>query len=253
MAGGVFDRLRLLDAYPKTLEDFRIKTLTGALITIICLIAASVLFVFELRSYMKVDVEQELFVDLTRNQKITINLNITFPHLTCEFITVDTNDLTGDNRIDAQGIKKFRVDRTGTIKSPYSTAELKNKVEKTEDKHSENKINSDCLSCYGAESSQYNCCNTCDDVRNAYKIKNWHFSPIGVEQCKSELQESSRNLQAAFVNDAKFMQDLLNSELGCQVVGHFEVNKVAGSFHFGKYKCSHWILINRTYFCFEHL
>jgi hypothetical protein len=240
MAGGIFDRLRLLDAYPKTLEDFRIKTLTGALITIMCLIAASVLFVFELRSFMRVDVEQELFVDLTRTQKITINLNITFPHLTCEFITVDTNDLTGDNKIDAQGVKKFRVDKTGAIKAPYSIDELKNRVEKLQEKNHENKNDSNCLTCYGAESSQYKCCNTCDDVRNAYKLKNWHFSPVGIEQCREELQESSKNLQAALINDPKFMQDLLNSEYGCQVAGHLEVNKVAGSFHFGNFQFTYF-------------
>jgi hypothetical protein len=229
MAGGIFDRLRVLDAYPKTLEDFRIKTLTGALITITCLIAASVLFVFEFRSYMRVDIEQELFVDLTRSRNITINLNITFPHLTCEFITVDTNDLTGNSRIDAQELKKFRVDKNGIIKAPYSNDELKNKAENIPEK----KIDSNCLTCYGAESPIIKCCNTCDDVRKAYKLKNWHFSPFGIEQCKNELHESSRNLQAIMIKDPKFMQSLLNSEHGCQVAGHLEVNKVAGSFHLG--------------------
>ena len=40
---------------------------------------------------------------------------------------------------------------------------------------------SDCGSCYGAESG---CCNTCEDVRAAYKEKNWSFNEASITQCK---------------------------------------------------------------------
>ncbi len=42
---------------------------------------------------------------------------------------------------------------------------------------------SGCQTCYGAESERRKCCNTCDEVRMAYREKNWQFSPYGVAQC----------------------------------------------------------------------
>ena len=33
-----------------------------------------------------------------------------------------------------------------------------------------------CGSCYGAETDLYPCCETCDDVRSAYRDKGWAFS-----------------------------------------------------------------------------
>jgi hypothetical protein len=88
MFGGIFKRLRHFDAYPKPLEDFRVKTLSGAIITVICTLSILVLFIYEWKSYTSIEVDQELFVDLTRNQKLTINLNITFPFLPCELLSV---------------------------------------------------------------------------------------------------------------------------------------------------------------------
>jgi endoplasmic reticulum-Golgi intermediate compartment protein 3 len=42
---------------------------------------------------------------------------------------------------------------------------------------------SECQTCYGAENERRKCCNTCDEVRIAYREKNWQFSPYGVAQC----------------------------------------------------------------------
>ena len=84
----MFAKLRHFDAYPKPLEDFRVKTLSGAIITIFATFAIIILFAYEWHSYTTIEVDQELFVDLTRNQKLTINLNVTFPYLPCSLISV---------------------------------------------------------------------------------------------------------------------------------------------------------------------
>lgn len=58
------------------------------------------------------------------------------------------------------------------------------------------------------------CCNTCDDVREAYRRRGWAFkSAETIEQCKRE----------GFVQK---MQEQKNE--GCQVYGFLEVNKVSG-------------------------
>ena len=35
-----------------------------------------------------------------------------------------------------------------------------------------------CESCYGAETSDQMCCNTCEDVREAYRKKGWALSEV---------------------------------------------------------------------------
>lgn len=45
-----------------------------------------------------------------------------------------------------------------------------------------------CGSCYGAESTPGACCNTCDEVQDAYRKKGWSFTdPDGIEQVSSTI------------------------------------------------------------------
>ena len=75
-----------------------------------------------------------------------------------------------------------------------------------------------CGSCYGAGSEPGACCNTCASVRDAYRLRGWALSSAGtVAQCAREGFAETMSLQAGE---------------GCQIYGHFEVNKVAGNFHF---------------------
>jgi hypothetical protein len=75
-----------------------------------------------------------------------------------------------------------------------------------------------CGSCYGAEMSDDQCCNSCEDVREAYRQKGWAIGdPEIIDQCKRE----------------GFLQKIKEEDgEGCNVYGHLEVNKVAGNFHF---------------------
>ncbi|KAB0399051.1 hypothetical protein E2I00_004192 [Balaenoptera physalus] len=64
----------------------------------------------------------------------------------------------------------------------------------------------------------YRCCNSCEDVREAYRRRGWAFkNPDTIEQCRRE-------------GFSQKMQEQKNE--GCQVYGFLEVNKVAGNFHF---------------------
>jgi hypothetical protein len=50
----------------------------------------------------------------------------------------------------------------------------------------EQKAESYCGSCYGGQEPESGCCNTCDEVRQAYVNKGWSFSnPDGIEQVSS--------------------------------------------------------------------
>ena len=62
-----------------------------------------------------------------------------------------------------------------------------------------------CGSCYGARDG---CCNTCGDVRDAYRQKNWAFHPASFDQCKG--------VQEALARDGAAFKE------GCQLYGHLE-------------------------------
>ena len=53
-------------------------------------------------------------------------------------------------------------------------------------KQVENKTEVLCGSCYGAETPQRKCCNSCDDVLSAYRHNGWGVdNPGKFEQCKN--------------------------------------------------------------------
>lgn len=78
-----------------------------------------------------------------------------------------------------------------------------------------------CGPCYGAPppatASKQGCCNTCDDVREAYAVKGWFFGKgEAVEQCIRE--GYSEKIEA-------------QRKEGCRIEGVLRVNKVIGNFH----------------------
>ncbi len=78
-----------------------------------------------------------------------------------------------------------------------------------------------CGPCYGAEDKPGQCCNTCEQVRQAYRSKGWAMSSLShIEQCIAS-GETSEHYQAE-----------LDRGDGCRLFGDLQVNKVAGNFHF---------------------
>lgn len=72
-----------------------------------------------------------------------------------------------------------------------------------------------CGDCYGAKLNETHCCNTCQDVIDAYREKRWNPEPEKFEQCKRENYIDK-------TGDAKKLA--LNE--GCQIYGYIEVNRV---------------------------
>lgn len=159
MFGNLLNRLQHFDAYPKPLEDFRVKTVSGAIITVICTISILALAVYEYRAYSRIDIEQELFVDLTRNQKLTINLNLTFKHMPCDLLSVDAMDVSGEHQNDVvKGLKKVRLNQKGQV---IELQEQHIKQKTTQILSTTHSVNETaigapiCKSCYGAEASNF--------------------------------------------------------------------------------------------------
>jgi endoplasmic reticulum-Golgi intermediate compartment protein 3 len=70
-----------------------------------------------------------------------------------------------------------------------------------------------CGSCYGA-GEEGECCNTCDDVKRAYKRKAWHFdNPDSIKQCQNQNKVPEGDNE------------------GCNVHGLIALDSGGGSFH----------------------
>lgn len=217
---GLWTNIRQFDAYPKTLEDFRIKTFSGAFVSVIAAVLMVILFMSELRFFLTTETQPELFVDTSRNEKMRINVEMVFPQMPCAYMSVDVMDVSGEQQLDVEhNLFKRRLARDGThideekheLGDPMAEAAPALKALADLDPNR-------CESCYGAETKDRKCCNNCDEVREAYRLKGWAFSNAdGIVQCERE----------GWTNKMKEQADE-----GCSIFGFLLVNKVAGNFHF---------------------
>ncbi|CAG8653378.1 14096_t:CDS:2, partial [Ambispora leptoticha] len=175
--GSFLSRFQNLDAYAKTLDDFRVRTYYGA----------------ALLSFDVIDSAGEAYSDDLTHDIYKTRLDVNGNHIEKE----KAKEL-GDS---TKGIEKF------------APKQLSNDT--TADGNSTEK---ECGSCYGGEEPPSGCCNTCEEVREAYMKKGWSFGTADkIDQCVKE----------GWVDKIK-----KQSKEGCNVHGTFSVNKVAGNFHF---------------------
>ncbi len=173
----------------------------------------------------------------------------------CSAVSAGATDASGDPHKDIMShVTKRRLDQKGEALGTSVSSKVGNTVTGHEDLHSrrnealargeDTRVAGDghgqvkplgaedhtgkCLSCFGAAPAG-ECCNTCEQVREAYRKKGWSFDPEGVEQCQ----------QAGFVADLQS-----SGGEGCALVGYVQVPKVTGEFHFAP---SHGFSLAHTY------
>jgi hypothetical protein len=210
-------RLLSLDAFSKTVEDARIRTASGGLVTIVAAVIILWLTVSEWVDYRQVVYRPELVVDKARGERLDINLDITFPHIPCDLLSMDIMDASGEVQEQvSHGIMKTRLDPNGKA---ISSSQLQLEKEREEKEKRKQEDPNYCGPCYGAVPPDSDvCCNTCEDVRKAYSEKGWAFHDgSGMEQCENE--HYTERIQKG-------------KNEGCNVAGHVSVNKVVGNFHF---------------------
>ncbi|CAN0879735.1 Endoplasmic reticulum-Golgi intermediate compartment protein 3 [Linum grandiflorum] len=125
---GVKQAIKSLDAFPRAEEHLLQKTRSGALVSIIGLVIMATLFLHELSYYLQTYKVHQMSVDLTRGQTLPIDVNITFPSLPCDVLSMDAVDMSGKNEVDLDtSIWKVRLNSHGQV---IGTEYLTNLVEK---------------------------------------------------------------------------------------------------------------------------
>ncbi|KAG9119862.1 hypothetical protein FRC07_004899, partial [Ceratobasidium sp. 392] len=170
-----------LDGFGKTLEDVKVRTRTGAYLT---MLSATIIIVFtliEFIDYRRVTIDSSILVDTSRGEWMSVKMNITFPRVPCYHIT----DISGDMRQDmTHNILKTRLDASGQeIHDNTLNYRIQSDVEYT----IKSRPKDYCGSCYGGQEPDGGCCQTCESVRQAYLVRGWSFEDVNmIEQCVAE-------------------------------------------------------------------
>lgn len=166
-----------------------------------------------------------LYVNSTRTNDLHVSFDISFPNVACKLLSLDVVDDIGGVVSDAKHtIYKHRLTPTGDKHGAAIQESLGNTITSEDDilegetaEQQVDKPSNKCGNCYGAGRAG-ECCNTCDDVKKAYRRMGWTVKMHEVEQCQA--LATAETLKEQYAEDG-----------GCQVYGTVELNKASGHFH----------------------
>jgi endoplasmic reticulum-Golgi intermediate compartment protein 3 len=211
----------------RTVNELLVDTSRGETLQIHVRFPCSI-FIFNLSSLKKSPPLTFFLIVCRHFHTLILQFDVTFPKIPCSWISVDAMDISGDTHLDVEHeIYKQRMDSGGKILLEHDPVQHQvgpsEKISQKADGSTDgsgtanNNGNPQCGSCYGAEDEHTPCCNTCSELRNAYKAKGWALNTENVEQCKGQgLKEEIESQRGE----------------GCRVYGDMAINKVAGNIHF---------------------
>uniref|UniRef100_A0A2N9HFK9 Endoplasmic reticulum vesicle transporter N-terminal domain-containing protein n=1 Tax=Fagus sylvatica TaxID=28930 RepID=A0A2N9HFK9_FAGSY len=131
---GMKQAIKSIDAFPRAEDHLLNKTQSGALVSVVGLVIMVILFLHELRYYLTTYTVHQMSVDLKRGETLPIHINMTFPSLPCDVLSVDAIDMSGKHEVDLDtNIWKIGLNSHGHIIGTDYVSDL---VEK-EHKHDE--------------------------------------------------------------------------------------------------------------------
>lgn len=213
--------------FPKVDQEFRVQTEKGGLTTMIAIFVICLLSMAEIASHISqnASTSEHIAVNTDLNKRMRISMNITFPALACEDVHVDAMDVAGDSQIDVEDtLIKVQLRMDGTARTA-SEIKVETNTHRQEQEKKEMLIKTKlpagyCGPCFGAQSYEDQCCQTCDELLLAYKEKKWKTDLLiyTSEQCIREGR------------DKKEPKKMRRGQ-GCNLSGYMTVNRVAGNFH----------------------
>jgi len=206
-----------LDLFPKFGDDIRQKTSSGGILAVLSFLIMGIFFSMRFDAYFYSPISHEFVinsfslpfssgrvVDPSKLPKMDINFDIHLRNLPCAYIHVDVIDTIKESDLNAEGrVRMERYDKDGEL------INMKH-FPKTEKPPPANY----CGPCYSMKSG---CCNTCKEVRQAFKSKARPLPPIAtIEQCTREGYDQELR---AMINES------------CRVHGTLTVHRFPGTFH----------------------
>lgn len=194
--------------HPKVIEDHTVTTESGGLISLFMLVIVCILFASELRVYLTQTYSDRIVVDDLLDEKLVINVNISYYALHCGKVELVAMDASGEHRLDVHGsIHKHRLASDGVTLLGEKFQQVNS-----------HEAPGSCGSCFGAERSSKDCCQTCSDILDRYAQLGWDIKDVqsSAPQCINEKSDAEK--------EAKEGE-------GCLLEGKLHVNKVKGNFH----------------------
>ncbi|KAK4311187.1 hypothetical protein Pmani_017306 [Petrolisthes manimaculis] len=93
--------VKRFDIYRKVPKDLTQPTLTGALISVVCVVFMLLLFTSELLHFLSGEVVSDLYVDNpgVSTERIPVYIKITLPRLKCDYVGLDIQDDLGRHEV----------------------------------------------------------------------------------------------------------------------------------------------------------
>ena len=215
---------RSIDTHSPVSPEFRIRTVSGATLSLLTLLLIGHLIRSEYRYNLSPTYLDTVRVMPQSPDGLEVEFDIDFHHIPCALLATDANDPTGQSqtmhidkkhrvwkhRLDKNGGtigRRSRFELGGTLTSEDQLGTLAKAKEqrrtggsledsleemrKLDGKQQPPEVGTDeeaddeeeCGDCYGAGEAD-ECCNTCDDVKRAYRRKQWHIQDITtIVQC----------------------------------------------------------------------
>lgn len=200
-------RLKTVDFYRKIPVDYTEQTVLGGLLSVLSGTVICLLFTLQTYYYIAEPYTAQFSIEgVPPSDRIRLDLNISFFHLPCEILAAHYTDVSGSH-YTATTLHRVRISNKGVY--------LWDREHRTLDfGDSSNIPKAACGSCYGAELSVDQCCNSCEEVFEAYQRRKWQLPQKQmIAQCSRKLTEVG------------------NTE-GCCLFGHMLLKKVPSNFHF---------------------
>mmetsp|Transcript_6945 Transcript_6945/g.14291 ORF Transcript_6945/g.14291 Transcript_6945/m.14291 type:complete len:411 (+) Transcript_6945:81-1313(+) len=235
------ERLRKLDSHSSVSKEFRVYTIHGAALSVVTCLAIVYLIWKEMNYCFETVMTERVHVNATSPTGLDVEFDISLLQVPCSLLQIDANDPSGQTQSlhldrrhhvwkhrlkpDPNGNEyhfvgdRRKLEQGSTLLKEEQLEETLDKLEDQINQHEAEKDDDDeyqetCESCYGA-GDEGECCNTCDDVKRAYKRKGWHLSnPNDIKQC-------SRELTSQVSDEGE----------GCNVHGVIALDSGGGSFH----------------------
>ena len=220
---GLQERLKSFDAHSSVSNEFRVYTTHGAVLSVMTVVIIFYLVVSEARYNFQLNLRENVHVNATTSRGLEMEFDLTLWKIPCSKLQIDASDHLGqpqslhlDKQHHVWKHRLIRDDEDGdvsligyrsklelgsTLKSEKDLLEI---VKSKQNSSTGNEVKDEilCGSCYGA-GEEDECCNTCEDIRRAYRTKGWHLqldAGHSIAQCVGVTDEEEEDDQGEGCN-----------------------------------------------------